>query len=81
MNDIKDWSLRGRPQGYGHTNASQICYATDTNIVVGGNSVTIVMVLKSGSFEGALLGAESGQIYWSNGKTVEPIVYRGQNKK
>jgi hypothetical protein len=68
--DVKDWSLMGRPQFYGRTNSSALCYLARSNIVCGAHAYTSVMRLDSDLFRGRgyLVATEDQKVFWIDGK-------------
>lgn len=68
--DIKEWHLRKEPQGFGYTNKTDKCWLISTNIPTKGQRVEGVIMLESTLFQGrgCLIGTDSGEIYWYDGK-------------
>jgi len=64
--DVKGWGLMGRPQLYGRTNTSSVCYLASSNIVCEGHSYTSVMRLDSDALRdhGYMLATEDQKVFW-----------------
>jgi hypothetical protein len=74
--NVKEWQLRAKPEMYGYTNETEICYVWRTNLLVRETTVSIIMRLDSCFFHGrgSLLATEKQEVFWvgRNG-TVEAL--------
>jgi len=68
------------PRDYGYTNSTDKCWIVSTNIPTDGHRVDGIMVLESSQFQGrgCLVGTESGEVYWHDGKTAKLMKSRAQ---
>jgi len=70
---IRNWHRSQHASGYGFTNGTEKCYFKSVSIPHGTNKITGIMVLESSFFgdRGYLVGTESGEVYWYDGKSAE----------
>ncbi len=73
--DIKEWHLRHKPRGFGYTNDTDKCWTVSTNVPSEGQRIEGIIILESTLFQnrGCLIGTESSNIYWYDGKTARPV--------